>query len=105
MDSVDGKYTFCDVESSDVLRECIIFNEHGHEIPTREKLHDKIQSLWVLEGIKQLDHPMGVGLGQNVALSTDVGQLRRKFQPVASVTTEKLVPGPFSASPPSSMSS
>lgn len=105
MDSVDGKYTFCDVEPSDILGECIIFNEHGHEVPTREELHDKIQRLWVLEGIKQLNNPSGVGLSQDIALSTDVGQLRRKFQSPASVTTNKCVPGPFSTSHPSSMSS
>src|SRR6267154_1023593 len=76
MDSVDGKYTFCNVEASDIFGEGVIFNEHGHEVAAMEELHDKIQRLCVLEGIKQLNHPMGVGLGQNIAFSTDVGQLQ-----------------------------
>jgi hypothetical protein len=76
MDCVDGKYTFCDIEPRDILGESVIFNEHSHEITAREELHDKIQRLRILEGIKQLNHPMRVGLGQNIALGTDVRQLR-----------------------------
>src|SRR5882757_3301573 len=76
MNRVNGKYTFCNVEPRDILGECVIFNEHGHEVAAREELHDKIQCLCILEGIKQLNHPRGVGLGQNIALSTDMRQLQ-----------------------------
>jgi hypothetical protein len=76
MDCVNGKYTFCNVETRDIFGECVIFDEHGHEVTAREKLHDKIQRLCILEGIEQLNHPSGVGLGKNIAFSTDVRQLR-----------------------------
>lgn len=76
VDCVNGKCTFCNVEPRDILGECVIFNEHGHEVAAREKLHDEIQRLCILEGIKQLNHPRGVGFSQNIALRTDMRQLR-----------------------------
>lgn len=76
MDCVNSKYTFCNVETRDILGERVIFDEHGHEVAAREELHDKVQRLCILEGIEQLNHPSGVGLSKNIALSTDVRQLR-----------------------------
>lgn len=49
VDSFDGEDTLCDVESSDILGECIIFDEHRHEVATRQELHDQVQSLGILK--------------------------------------------------------
>lgn len=40
---VDGlyrEYALCDVEAGDVFGECIVLDEHSHEIAARQELHD-----------------------------------------------------------------
>jgi hypothetical protein len=75
VDGVDGQDAFCHVETGDVLAECVVLDQHGHEISTGEKFHEKIEILRVLERIEELDDPRRVGLGKHVALSADVGKL------------------------------
>jgi hypothetical protein len=52
VNGLNGKNAFGDIESGHIFRERVVFDEHGHEIATREKLHNKIQILWILKGIK-----------------------------------------------------
>lgn len=37
-----GQNALCNVEPRDVLRECIIFDQHRHEVATRQELHNQI---------------------------------------------------------------
>jgi hypothetical protein len=63
------------VEARDVLGEDLVLDEHGHQITTRQKLHEHVEEGVVLERRVQLDDPWTVGFGENVALGPDVGQL------------------------------
>lgn len=73
--SLDSENNLSDIESGDVLGEDLILDEHSHQITTRQELHQHIQEVLVLECREELDHPRRVGLGKNVALGTNVGQL------------------------------
>lgn len=45
----NGKHAFCNVESSDILRERVVFNEHGHKIAAGQKFHDQVEVGAILE--------------------------------------------------------
>ena len=74
---VDGKDQLCHVETRQVLGEYSARRAHqqAHEIASRNVLHDKVQVLLVLERIEELDHPLVVRLGHEIALSLDVSHL------------------------------
>ncbi len=72
---LDGEHNLGHVKASDVLREDFVFDQHRHQIATREELHEHIEKARILEGRKQLHHPRALGLGQNVTLSPHMGQL------------------------------
>lgn len=40
VNSFDRKNTLGDVESRYIFRECIVLDQHRHEITTREEFHD-----------------------------------------------------------------
>ena len=63
------------VESSDIFREDLILNQHGHQITTRQELHEHVQEGGVLEGCVQLDEPGAVRVGKDISLSADVCKL------------------------------
>lgn len=42
MDCLDSEGAFCYVETTDVLRESVILDKHGHEISARKELHDQV---------------------------------------------------------------
>ena len=76
MNGFNGHDDFCHVESSNILRENFIFDQHGHQVTTRQEFHQEIKVSGVLERGVQLDQPRIVlGVSQNVTLCTDVGQL------------------------------
>lgn len=75
VDGLDGENDLCNVEASDVLGKDLILNEHSHEIASWQELHQHVQEVLVLEGGVELDDPWAVRLGQNVTLSTNVGEL------------------------------
>lgn len=39
------------IKPRNIFSECIILDEHGHEIATREELHDEIKIHRILEGV------------------------------------------------------
>ena len=76
MNSFDGHNDFCHVESSNILRENFILDQHGHQVTTRQEFHQEVKVSSVLERGVQLDQPRVVlGIGQNITLCTNVGQL------------------------------
>jgi hypothetical protein len=62
VDCVDCRDNFSNVESSNVLCEDLILDEHGHEITTGKKLHQHVEKGGILERGKELDHPRTVRL-------------------------------------------
>jgi hypothetical protein len=72
MHRLDREYTLCHVESGYVLGERVILDEHGHEIATREELHNEVQVDRVLERVEELYNPSRVGFRENVALCADM---------------------------------
>lgn len=40
---LNSKNTLGHVESCNIFREYVVLHEHGHEIASREELHDEIQ--------------------------------------------------------------
>lgn len=75
VDSLDSENTLCNVETGDIFRECVVLDQHRHEIASRQELHDEVEVGGVLERVVQLHNPRGVGLGQNIAFRADVREL------------------------------
>lgn len=73
--SFQGKGDLGHVEACDVLGEDFVLDQHGHQITTGQKLHEHVEESRVLEGRVQLDEPGTVGVGENVTLGADVGEL------------------------------
>jgi hypothetical protein len=48
------------VEARNVLCEDLVLDEHGHQVTTRQELHQHVQEGVVLEGGVQLDDPRTV---------------------------------------------
>lgn len=75
MYSFNSKNTLSDVETRHILRECVVFDQHGHKVTTRQELHDQIEIRGILERVVKLYDPWRVRLGQNIALCADMGKL------------------------------
>ena len=75
MDGFYSKGDLSHVEASDILGEDLILDKHGHQITTRQELHQHVQERVVLERRVQLDHPRTVRLGQDITLGPDVRKL------------------------------
>jgi hypothetical protein len=75
VDGFDCEHNLSHVESGDVFCEDFILDQHGHQITTRQELHEHVEESVVLEGSVQLDNPWAVGLGENITLRPDVSQL------------------------------
>ena len=75
MYSLDCKNTLRYIEPRHVFREGIILDEHGHQVASRKELHNEIQVRGILERVKELDHPRGIRLGEDVSFGTDMGKL------------------------------
>ena len=73
--SLNSKNDFCHVESGDILAEDLILDEHCHQITTGQELHEHVKEGGVLERSVKLDEPWTLSVGENVALSADVGKL------------------------------
>lgn len=73
--SFDSKNDLSHVEARDVLCKDLVFDEHGHQVTARQKLHEHVKEGSILERRVQLDNPWTVGLGENVTLRANVGQL------------------------------
>jgi hypothetical protein len=57
MDRFDREDAFRHVETSNVLGERVILNEHSHQVTSGKKFHDQVQVCWVLERVKELHYP------------------------------------------------
>ena len=57
MHSFDGEGKLSHVKSGYVLRENVILDKHGHEITTRQELHQHVQESGILERRVKFDHP------------------------------------------------
>jgi hypothetical protein len=75
MDGLNGEDALGHVEPGDVFAKGIVLDEHGHKIATGQEFHEEVEVLGVLEGVVELDDPGRVGLGEDVALGSDVGEL------------------------------
>lgn len=75
MHSFNREDKFGHVEASNVLREDLVLDQHGHQVSTREELHQHVQESRVLERGMKLDKPWAVGIGENVTLSSNVSEL------------------------------
>ena len=49
VDSFDSHDNLCHVEPGDILREDLILDEHGHQVTTRQELHEQIEVCVILE--------------------------------------------------------
>lgn len=63
------------IEPRDVFAKDLVLDEHCHQVTTRQELHEHVKERRILERGVQLDEPWALCVGENVALSTDVGQL------------------------------
>lgn len=75
VDRLDGEDDLGDVEAGDVLREDLVLDEHCHQVTAGQKLHEHVEEVGVLEGGVEPDDPGAVGLGEDVTLGADVGEL------------------------------
>lgn len=76
VNSLDSHDHFRHIESRNVLRENFVLDQHGHQVTTRQEFHQQVKISGILERGVQLDQPRIVlGVGKNVTLRTDVGQL------------------------------
>jgi len=93
---LDRQDAFSHVKLGDVLRERVIFDQpvgsvwlswvgsmsarmsddlHGHQVSTRQELHDQVEVVGILERVVQLHDPRRVGFCQDVSLGSDMSQL------------------------------
>ena len=75
VDGLNGEDTLRDVETSNVLRERIVLDEHRHEIASGQELHDEVEVCRILERVVELHYPWRVGLGEDVAFGAYVRKL------------------------------
>ena len=75
MDALHCQDCLGHVEASHLLREDVLLHEHVHEVSSREVLHDQIEIVLVRKGGLELDDPVGVRLGKDVPLGSDVVHL------------------------------
>ena len=58
--SFDSQRDLCHIESRNVFRKDLVFDQHGHEITTRQELHQHVQERRVLERCMQFHQPRTV---------------------------------------------
>lgn len=75
MNRLNGQNDLSNIESCDVLRENLIFNEHSHEITTWQELHQHVKEVRVLEGGVELHNPWTVRLSQDITFRTYMSEL------------------------------
>ena len=73
--ALDGARELADVEARQRLVEHLQLDEQIHEVAARHVVHHEVEALLVLERVVELDDPLGVGLGEYVALGLDMCRL------------------------------
>ena len=100
VDSLNGEHALRNVESCHILREGVILDQHRHEIPSRQELHDQIEIRRVLEGVVELDDPWRVGFCEDIALCAYVCKLKQGSVRTLINMVESSTPDPSSTSRP-----
>ncbi len=75
MNCVDSQNNLSNIESRNVLRENLIFDEHSHKITSWQELHQHIEEVRILEGCVELHHPWAIRLSQDITFRADMRQL------------------------------
>lgn len=75
VNSLNSENDLCHIESCDVLCKDLVLDEHGHQVATRQELHEHVKEGVVLESGVQLDNPRAVRLGEDVTFGSYVGEL------------------------------
>lgn len=75
MNSFDGQDKFRHIKSSNVEGKDLVLDKHSHQISAREKLHQHVKILGVLECGVKLDNPRAITFGQNIPFRLNVRQL------------------------------
>lgn len=72
---LDRQNELSHIETSDILREDFVLDEHGHKIAAWQELHEQVQADVVLESGVKLDDLRAVCLRQDVPLGANMSQL------------------------------
>jgi len=76
MNRVDSRDKLSHVKTSFVFGKDILFNKLGHQVSTRDKFHDEIKEILILEGKVKLSHPIIIiCFDQNISLCPNMGNL------------------------------
>lgn len=75
VDAFHSTGELCDVKLSQVLLENAHSDQKTHHVPARDVVHDKIQVIFILEGVVQADDPLIICFSENVPLSFHMGHL------------------------------
>jgi len=75
MDGFNSKNCLSNVESRHMFSQGILSHEKGHDITTREVLHNKVKVLGVLERIVKLHNAVTSNFCQQVSFSSNMFHL------------------------------
>lgn len=75
MNGFNCEHNLGHVEPRDGYRKDLILDKHGHEISPRQELHQHVEKCVVLKRRMQLHNPRIIGIGKNITLGTNMGQL------------------------------
>ena len=60
VNSLDSENAFGNIETRHIFGKCVVLDEHGHQIASREELHYQVKVYGILEGVEQLNDPRRV---------------------------------------------
>lgn len=75
MDGFNSKNCLRDVESRHMFSQGILSHEKGHDITTREVLHNKVEVLSVLERIVKLHNTVTSNFSQQISFGSNMFNL------------------------------
>lgn len=79
VNGLDSKHALGNIESCDIFRERVVLDKHGHEISTRQELHDEVEVCRVLKRVEQLNDPWRVRFRKDVSFRANVRELSYKM--------------------------
>ena len=75
MDGFNSKNCFCDIKSRHMFSQGILSHEKGHNITTREVIHNKVKVLSVLERVVKLHNAVTSHFSQQVSFGSNMFNL------------------------------
>ena len=51
VNGLDSEYALGNIEPGHIFGECVVLDEHGHEVTSGEELHNKVQILRILKRV------------------------------------------------------